>query len=155
MPRALVAHATRRRIDFDRQHHPLFAGMLLVALLLSMSIGQAAQPSQAGQNEQIGQAAAVKVALARTPFIFIENVGQFARAARYALYGSSTGVALAEDGLWLTLHDRQGAPTHAAETDVVSQAARSRSSSALWARITPADRAIAAARYPRRLLHQR
>lgn len=109
MPRALATHTARRRIDLERAQRPLIAAMLL-ALLLSISLSQAHQPFQTQQRTQGDQGRAAGAALARAPLMFVENIGQFAQATRYALYGSPAGLALADDGLWLTIREPHAAP---------------------------------------------
>jgi hypothetical protein len=111
MPRALATHPARREIDFVREQRLLIAGMLLA--LLAMSLGQAHQPLRTQQRRQSDQTVAARATLAQAPLMFIENIGQFTQAARYALYGSSTGLTLAEDGLWLSIRGRQAAPAPA------------------------------------------
>src|SRR5262245_33750255 len=94
------------------------APLTLLVLLLSLTISQVEPGLQTRRPGQRDQAAWARAALARAPLMFVENVGQLARAARYTLYGSSTGLTLAQDGLWLTIHDRQPTPIHAGDTDV-------------------------------------
>ncbi|MEO7910867.1 MAG: SBBP repeat-containing protein, partial [Roseiflexaceae bacterium] len=83
--------------------------MLLLSVALSPAVSRL-QPRQAGPTDQTAWA---RAAVAHAPLMFVENIGQFARAARYALLGSSTNLTLADDGIWLTIHDRQNAPKYA------------------------------------------
>jgi len=73
-----------------------------LALIVLLVPGQAAMAVDPPQQAAITHQAHIKEALHDTPTMFVENVGQFANAARFQARAAGRTLWLAEDGLWVT-----------------------------------------------------
>src|SRR5690242_6254886 len=86
-------------VGISHDHRRFGAWAALLALLLALTNGQANQRRVSQPYPQIDHAAQAKIALVQAPLMFIQNVGQFGAATRYALSNGTTLLTLAEDAL--------------------------------------------------------
>jgi len=78
-----------------------------LALIVLLVPGQAAMAVDPPRQAAITHQERIKEALHDTPMIFVENVGQFADAARFQVHAAGRTLWLAEDGLWVTAFEQK------------------------------------------------
>ncbi len=78
-----------------------------LALIILLVPGQAAIAVDLPQQTAITHQEHIKEALHDTPTMFVENVGQFADAARFQVRAAGRTLWLAEDGLWVTAFEQK------------------------------------------------
>jgi len=78
-----------------------------LALIVLLVPGQAAMAVDPPQQAGITHQERVKEALHDTPTMFVENVGQFAGAARFQVRAAGRTLWLTEDGLWMTAFEQK------------------------------------------------
>ncbi len=80
-----------------------FGSPLLVLIVVLSLVAPVWQVPLAAQGASSSAQASGLIATGQSSLLFIENVGQFAKGARYQVFGADATMWLADDALWITV----------------------------------------------------